>query len=371
MTRSTYHYRNIAICFILGLFVASCQSQKEQQDEPLKVVAYKVQKEYIKIRSEYPARVVALQEVVIRADVSGFITRILIEDGDQVQKGDLLYEVDTRRYRARSQEAAARLRIAKENKKRVEQDLARYEKLQAENAIPRQTYENTLIELENASAQIEAAEAELENLSVDLKYTKVYAPFDGTLGFSDVRLGDLVTAGSTALNTISSDDPMAVDLQVNEDQIPYYRDLLNQQNEARQLNDSLFKVRLNDGSYHGYPAHLRRLDRAVDENTGTIRVRLVVDNPEFYLRPGQSCRVSVKDERSGKHLLVPEKAIKEDLGEYFVFVIGDDNKIEQRRIHKGATADGSVIIEKGLSEEELIVKEGVGRVSDGDQVKFE
>jgi membrane fusion protein (multidrug efflux system) len=214
--------------------------------------------------------------------------------------------------------------------------------------------------------QVKAAEANVSAVQTNFRYTTIYAPFNGVIGISQVKLGSSVSPGSTVLNTISAESSLAVDFAIDEKEIPRFTKL---QNEGTKPADSVFTIELPDGSLYGEPGKIALIDRAVDPQTGTIKARLEFANPQHILKPGMTCNVRVKTEAVNA-LLIPTIAILEQMGENFVFVVGDSNKVTQTKITKGMNIGGNTIIETGLQPGEIIVTDGIQKLRDGAVVQL-
>ena len=178
--------------------------------------------------------------------MAGNITGIFFQDGQQVSKGQKLYTIDPQQYRASYDQAVANLNVQKANLNRAQKDADRYNTLAQQDAVAKQLVDNANATLEAAKMQVEAAQATIRQVATNLKYTTIYAPLDGTIGISQVRLGAAVAPGSTPLNTISSDNPIAADLQVDAAEIPRFLKLQSQTNVGR---DSTLVLTMPDGSH--------------------------------------------------------------------------------------------------------------------------
>ncbi len=320
----------------------------------------KVERQSLIYYDVYPASVVALKEVELRCEVGGDVTGIFFKDGQQVKRGQKLYEIDRTRYEATYNQAKANYEITLSNQEKAQRDADRYIKLNQEEAIAKQRLDYALTDLQNARSQSEAAKAAMIRAETDLKYSVIEAPFDGTIGISLVRLGALVAPDQSLLNIISTDDPMGVDFVVNERELNRF-ELFRKNTEA--VNDSTFRILLSDNSL--YPAYgkISIIDRAVDPQTGTIKVRLSFPNNERRLRAGMNCNVNVLNENSGLQLVV------EQMSQFFVFRV-DSMKAKQTRIMLGTRVGPNVIVHQGIKEGDEIVVEGLQRLRDGASVAF-
>jgi RND family efflux transporter MFP subunit len=273
-----------------------------------------------------------------------------------VNKGEKLYTIDQQQYRGAYEQAVANLSVAKANLAKAQQDADRYDELSKQDAIARQILDHALADLEASKKQVDAANANVSAVETNLRYSVITAPFSGTIGISGVKLGSSVTPGQTILNTISSDDPITVDFPVDEKQIPRFI-MLQQQKQAK--TDSTFQVVLADQSKYPFPGHIFLIDRAVDPQTGTIKTRLEFPNPKKELKVGMSCIVFVKNITGTKSILIPFKAVTEQMGEFFVFVLGDSNKVSQRKILLGPHINDKVVVRTGVEPNQQIVIDGM------------
>jgi RND family efflux transporter MFP subunit len=334
----------------------------QQKAPPVPVITTKVTKAIAVYYDQYPATIVPLNEVQVRPQVTGYITGIYFQDGQHVSKGQKLYSIDQQQYRATYDQSVASLNVAKANLARAQQDADRYEELQKKDAVARQIVDHAQADLQASKMQLEAAKANVSSVETNLRYATIFSPLDGTIGISQVKMGAAVSPGQTILNTISSDDPMAVDFAADQKDIARFV-LLQKQGKA--ADDSTFSLLLPDQSIYSSPGHISLIDRSVDPQTGTIKVRVVFANKKGLLRAGMSVNVRVKNNSAGPSLLIPAKAIVEQMGEYFVFVVGDSSKVAQRKITRGAFINDKVIVKDGLQDGDQVVIEGVQKLRDG------
>ncbi|HSZ85871.1 MAG TPA: efflux RND transporter periplasmic adaptor subunit, partial [Puia sp.] len=247
---------------ILAMELVSCgNNQTGPQAPPPVAVGVQVVKEgaatYFDI---YPATVTPLNQVDIKPQVSGNITGIYFKDGQFVRKGMKLYEIDQQQYKAAYEQAVANVHVAEANQSKAQQDADRYTDLAKNDAIAKQTLDHAVADLESSKKQVEAAKANVSSVETNLKYSVISAPLDGTIGISDVKIGTSVYQ-QTLLNTISSDNPMAVDIAIDQVEIPRFTEYLEKGTKDK---DSIFTLVMPDGSIYENPGHLVLLDRAVD-----------------------------------------------------------------------------------------------------------
>jgi membrane fusion protein (multidrug efflux system) len=356
-------FRNIIIILLVESLLSCHHSDPGQNPgaQAVPVNAAPVRRMHLIYYDTYPGTVVALKEVELRCEVGGNVTGMFFREGGQIKHGQKLYEIDRSRYEATFNQAKANLDIAQSNVERAQRDADRYIRLNQEDAISKQRLDNALTDLQNAKSQIVAANADMVKAETDLRYSVIQSPFDGIIGISQIRLGALVVPNQTLLNIVSSDDPMGVDFVINEREL--YRYLLLEKKTAAP-GDSTFRIILPDNSVYPASGKISIIDRAVDPQTGTVKVRLSFPNRQKMLRVGMSCNVKVLNENSGLQLVIPYKAVVEQMSEYFVFKV-DSMKARQIKIQLGAKVGPEVIIRNGLNEGDEVVIDGVQRLRNG------
>ena len=389
----------LTIVFSSSVALFSCSHQPKQPPPgPVPVNLDTVKAVTVLYYDKYPSTTAALSQVNIYPQVQGYITGIFFQEGARVKKGQKLYEIDSRLYRASVDQAEANLKVAQGTTVQSKEDADRYEYLNKYKAVAKQLYDHAVITLQNAQNSEKAAAEAVKTAKTNLAFSVITAPFDGTIGFSQVKMGNLVTVGNTILNTISTDNPMAVDFLINEKQLPAFEKLEQNQNSGP---DSLFTILLPDNSLYPYTGKISVIDRAVNSQTGAIRVRLVFPNDNNFLKAGMSCVVRVHNQEKTPQILIPSKAVVEQMGEYFVFVDKDtlvsenagekktddkggdkkkddkeDDKAKkvpghmalQRKIMPGQTIGGNVVVKSGLVKGDVIVIDGVQLLHDGSRI---
>lgn len=356
--------------FKTGLFVsgvvlfAACGPKKAPEQPkapPATVAVYEVKSERAVYYDNFPATITPLNQVDLKAQVTGYITGVYFTDGQHVRKGQKLYDIDRQQYQANYEQAVANLNVAKSAQAKAQQDADRYNDLLKQDAIARQKVDYALADLQSAKMQVAAAQANVSRVSNDLRFSSIYAPFDGTIGISQAKIGTLVTANANVLNTVSSDNPMAVDISVDQKEIPRFIQL---QQHPGLGTDSTFTLQLPDNSVYSKTGRITLIDRAVDPQTGTIKTRLVFEN-DGRLKPGMSINVRAKNNNEGQFILAPYKAVVEQMGEYFVFVVRDSSKVSQTKVTLGTRINDKIIIKDGLKEGDKVVSEGVQKLKEG------
>jgi len=361
----------IIIIAILSVLISLMSCGGKQQggpgydpNAPVSVTTKPVSLEAVSYSESYPGTVVALNQIELRAQVSGFVTAIYFKDGDHVSKGQKLYSIDPQLYAANYDQAQANLSVQETNLVKAQKDADRYHELEKNDAIAKQQVDYADAALESAKKQVEAARAAVRGVQTNVKYATITAPFDGTIGISQVKVGAAVTQGQTLLNTVSTDDPMAVDFTIDQKEIYRFNKLLAE----KKHNDSTFTIAFNKTDVYPYPGKLSFLDRAVDPQTATLKVRVEFPNKSNILRAGMSCDIRVNNSSPIPVVLIPYKAVTEQLGEYFVYVATGD-KVSQRKVILGTHIGTNVIVKDGLKDKEVVVVEGVQKVREGSTIQ--
>ncbi len=354
-------YTSLAALFL----TASCTGNKvpvtPAAPPPVKVTIESVKSADAVYYDEYPATVNPLNQVDLRPQVSGFITGVYFKDGESVKKGQLLYSIDAQLYAANYQQAVAGLSVQEANLNKAQKDADRFHELDKNDAVAKQLVDNADAALEVARKQVDASKANIAAVQTNVSYTKVYAPFDGVIGISLVKTGAAVTAGQTLLNTVSSIKEIAVDFNVDQKEIIRFTTLMDEKQKA---GDSTFTIAF-DKDVYPFPGKISLLDRAVNPQTGTIKARLIFPNNKNLLIAGMNGTVRVKVSTPAKSILIPFKAVTEQLGEYFVYVPTDSSKVSQRRVVLGKQIGKDIVIKDGLKDNETVVVEGVQGLREG------
>jgi multidrug efflux system membrane fusion protein len=326
------------------------------------VTATEVRIEELSDWAEFTGRLEAVSAVELRPRVSGYIEAVHFEEGRRVAKGDLLFEIDARPFRAE----VARL-TAERNRARAERELAlvnkaRGERLLAQNATSREDFDRVSADAEVAEATLAAVEAALESAELNLEFTRVTAPIGGRVSRAEITAGNLVDS-STLLTTLVSDDPMYVYFDVDEQKYLEYSAHLPDGKTAGAAYIGLINE-------EGYPhaARLDFLDNHVDPDSGTIRARAVLDNTHGRFTPGLFARVRLIGDRRYSAALVDDRAIGTDLDRKYVLVVDDQGLAQYRGIETGRLIDGMRVVTEGLQGGDVIIVNGLQRVRPGTPV---
>lgn len=346
-----------------GVFLGGCGSSQQAagQKQAIKVTTFKPFKSDTPIMREYTGSIMALQEVPVRAKVSGTVMEKYITGGQQVTEGQPLYRLDTRNYNSQLANAQAQAAQAAANYENAATDLARYDQLIAAGAISQKVYDNQKAAADAYKGAMDAAQAQVDIASTNLSDTIVTAPFNGKLSMDDVNIGTFATAGTTALVTISSSDPIYVQFDMSENE---YLTLNKDKNGTGRLGDAL-KLRLSDGSIYGETGKIVQVNPNL--SGGQLSMKAAFPNPDNLLVPGMYAAVVSDNEIAKGSLLIPTKALVQLLNKDIVDVVVD-GKITQKAVKTGGTYGIYTIIESGLDENDVIVVDGQNKVQVGQAV---
>jgi membrane fusion protein (multidrug efflux system) len=356
----------LACLFVVNL--AGCGKKQAQTGaKEVNVKAMKVIKRDTPITYDYTGFVEAKDEVQIKSRVTGTIVKKLVNGGDVVEAGQLLYVIDPRNYQNTVLQAQANLANAQANLANVQRDQARYQALYDQGAVAKQTLDNYNMQLQQAQATVNAQQALVASAQVDMGETNIVAPFSGKVDTNCLNEGSIVTAQTTVLTSISNSDPMRVKFSLAEND---YLKLMNGNTaNGGELKD--VTLQLSDGSIYPQKGVVNQVDRSVDSTTGTLTLKAQFPNPTGVLLPGMFAKINVVGATRPNAILIPQRAVTDLMYKHFVNVIGSDNKIEMREVKLGARIGRLWMVESGLDGTETIVVEGTQKVAKGSSVKPE
>lgn len=351
--------------FILFLLAALFMLRSESPPPafPIPEVEVKtVKPETVRIWSEFSGRLTAVDAAEIRPEVSGRITEVKFEDGDNVKKGDILFIIDPRPYEAALSKAEAQLATAKTNADFAKIELERASKMIKTQAIAQRIYDERFNANEVALAAIKSAEAALLQANVDLDHAYLKAPITGRIGRVEVTVGNIVQAGPNAplLTRIVTYDPIYADFEVDEKTyVETVRNNANNRNSEQKIPVELF---LTSDKEHIYKGTIYSFDNRLDTASGTIRARAKFDNPDGLLVPGLFVSVKFSGDGEKQVLLVPQQAIGSDQNKKFVYVVDEQNKVLYRPVEAGKEVGSDRIISSGLKPGDRVIVKGLQHI---------
>ena len=360
----------MALCLLALTGIYGCAPKSAPPPPPPpEVSVLKVAAAPITAFEQYVAQTEAVDTVEIRARVGGILERQAFQDGSQVKKGDLLFVVDQQPYITALAQAKAALAQAQASYVNSKQNLARVRPLLADQAISQLDLDAAVAKEAADAASVQAASAQVRQAELNLGYTTIRAPRDGSISKALIKPGGLINASTTLLTTLYSVDPIYVNFSISEQKLVELQKQLNFNSGEPNDNGPLFKLKLVDGSDYKYGGKLNFVDAAVDPKSGTLPVRLSVVNTDRSLRPGQFVRVVVPGRENLNGIRVPQKAVQELQGKHSVFVVGADNKVAYREVVARTRVGSDWVVEGGLKPGETVVIDGIQKVKPGSAVK--
>jgi len=337
---------------------------------PTVTVSYPVECEVTDF-ADFTARTAAVDSVELRARVSGHLDKVGFKEGTLVKKGDVLFKIDPRPYKAIYDNALAQIKINEAQLKRAIADNARArEVFKTPGAISREDLDKYAAIESSSDASVAAAKASAESARLNVEYTDVVSPIDGRVSRYYVTVGNLVSAGDltggTLLTTIVSVDPMYAYFDVNEHTVLRVKQLIRE-GKAKSPDDPDIPVLLGLANEEGHPHRgtVHFVDNQVNPKTGTLRVRGVFSNKDEALTPGYFARVRVPIGVPHKALLITERALDTDQGQKVVYVVDKDNRVATRPVRLGALHDGRREVTDGLKSGERVIVNGLQQVQPG------
>jgi RND family efflux transporter MFP subunit len=350
-------------CSILAL-VALAPVPATAEDPPPQVsVARPVARE-VTDYEDFTGRTEAAMTVELRARVTGYLDKVAFKDGAEVKKGDLLFEIDPRPYRAELDRANALVAQAEAHLKLAEANLKRAEALLPRGAISKEEYDKVVGERVEAEAALRVAMASRETAKLNVEFTRVYSPIDGRIGRRMLDPGNLVKADETILATIVSKAPAYAYFDIDERTVLRLRKALRE-DRGDAKNAWPVQMALTGETGFSHRGTVDFVDVRVNPNTGTLRLRAVFANADGALVPGLFARIRLPISEPHKALLVPDSSVLSDEGQKFLYVVDDKNVVQRRRVSVGSLHDGLREVTEGLHESDRVAIAGLQRLRPG------
>lgn len=316
----------------------------------------------------YVGRATAVEDTEIISQVSGYLEARLFTEGQMVEKGDLLYQIEPAPFQAQVATAKAAVAQANANLKKSQMDFKRGKNLLPKGNISQSEFDSLTAKLLSAEAEVEAVKAQLTIAEVNLSHTTIVAPFTGRISDSEVSTGDLLSPSSGVLTTLVSLDPIHASFNVSErERIQFGMDRMTGSGEGT-ANALEVVVMLENGKAYEHTGKLDFVSNRIDVKTGTIALRAVVPNPDQVLLPGQHIKIAIQEKAPTDVVVIPRRAVQSDLEGDFVMVIADGNIAERRNVEMGRQLEEGIIISEGLNPDEVVIIKGLQRVRNGSPV---
>jgi membrane fusion protein, multidrug efflux system len=314
---------------------AGCSHKGPASPQVVQVSTLTMRAQPTAFTQEYPAQLEAANTVEIRPQVSGILQRQVAIEGTVVHQGQTLFEIDPQPYAAALAQAQAGLAQVRAAQAQAVRDLARARPLSAIDALSEKELDAAIAANDSSLAQVKAGEAAVKTAELNLAYTQVRSPIDGTMSRALIRVGGVVTAYTTLLTTVYQTDPMYANFSVGEQRMLQVQRELGRPLDQHNPSQRQFRLLLADGSEYSLPAQMNFVDAAVDLRTDTLALRLTVPNPKQLLKAGQYVRVVVATREQPNALMVPQRAVQVLQDKNFVWVVDAAGKAEERDVRMG------------------------------------
>jgi membrane fusion protein (multidrug efflux system) len=382
-TTGTHALRTIPLLLALAGGVGCAEQKAKATAPPPTVIVTPVVQRDVPIYIEAVSNLDGYVNAEIRARVRGFLQAQKYKDGAVVKEGQLLFQIEPNEYAAAVATAQANVARAKTAQEHGNVQLDRRKALLPSGVVSKQELDDATATAHDADGQLAAAQAQLQQALLNLSYTQIHSPVTGVAGLALVRIGNLVGQNdATLLTTVSQVDPIRVNFPVSEtdyvkapERLKHLdgRDLAWAEKQFKALDsggtaegDPGLELVLSDGSVYAHRGVIVAANRQVDASTGTIQLQALFPNPDNGLRPGQYGRVRMRRTDAGSNaLVVPDKAVIQVQGTYSLAVVGDDNKVQLRRVEAGPSAGDMRVIMSGVKVGERVVVEGLQKANDG------
>ena len=352
---------------VLGIFLAGCNKSQASIATPVpEVEVATVEQRDVPVYSEWVATLDGYVNAEIRPQVSGYIIKQNYTEGSLVRKGQVLFEIDPRPFKAALDRAKGDLAQAQAQLGKSILDVERDTPLAEGKAIAKSQLDNEVQAKLGAQAAVESAKAAVEQAELNLEWTKVTSLVDGIAGIAQVQIGNLVGANSI-LTSVSQVEPIKAFFPISEHEYLVAQsqgNSISSQHTIRFFGTAVELI-LADGRVYPQKGKVLLADRQVDANTGTIRIIAAFPNPGNILRPGQYGRVRVETNLQKGALLLPQSAVAQSQGSYQVAIVGSDHKVSMRTVKPGATVGTMWVIDEGLKPGEQVSAEGPQKLKEG------
>jgi RND family efflux transporter MFP subunit len=374
----TYKSAIMAVAGFTASVLAACSQNQVQKPPapppPAVSVANPSEKEVVEW-DEYTGRFDAVDIVEVRARISGFLDEVKFKDGAIVQKDDLLFVIDPRPFQRVLDRDRASLQGAKVALEFTEKDLERARPLVVNATISQQVFDQRTQAVRTAEANVLSAQASVRSAELDVEFTQIHAPITGRISRKLVSEGNYLTGGSgsgTLLTTIVSIDPIYFYFDISEADFLKYKRLVELKllPSARE-NPNPVELGLQNDEGFPYKGKMNFVDNRIDQNTGSLRGRAVLSNPDGLFQPGLFARVRIAGSAQYKAILLPDAAIATDQSNRFVFVVAEDGTVSTKPVVLGPIIDGLRVIRSGVSTADWVIVNGIQRARTGIKVKPE
>ncbi len=358
----------LCLSLLITFSIFSCAEKEKQVAGPQEITVVKVEQKDVPIYKEFVGQVYGYSDIPIRARVSGFLEGIHFSEGLPVSKGQLLYTIDPEPFQAQVAASESQLAEAKTGLAKAKSDLNRIEPLAKINAVSQSDLDAALAEYDASLAYVNAMKANLHFSKINLSYCWMESPLNGVIGKTKARVGEFVgmDPNPVILNTVSTIDTVRVEFFLTEANYialaREYESVKEEYSLADREKRSNLSLILADGSRFKYKGYVNFINREVDPETGSLLVESTFPNPDKLLKPGQYAKVVVKMTDAKDALLIPQRCVSELQGQYSVFIVDGDNKIQNKQVKIGEQVGDMQIIKSGLTITDKVVIDALQKV---------
>ena len=353
-----------SVSFLSAALLTACSGGNQQgvPPPPQVNVAQVVQKK-VQLWDEFSGRIEAVDTVELRPRVSGYLSAVHFREGSEVKRGQRLFSIDDREYRAVVDSAKANAARAQSRVVLARTELARSERLIKEQATSQGELDQRRGELQQAQADLSAMQAAVTQAQLNLSFTQITSPINGRIGAALVKPGNLVSPGTSLLSTVVSMDPIYVSFEGDEQVYLKYQ-TLSQNGQRQSSRDARNPVQVGLADETGYPhkGEMVFVDNQLNAGTGTIRAKAQLKNTDGVFTPGLFARVRLLGSGEQVVMLIHEMAVSTDQDRKFVYVLGEKNATVRKDVVLGEAVDGLRVVRKGLTPKDIVVVNGVRKI---------
>ncbi len=371
-------FKTVCLIACMSLYLFACSEKQATQappPPPPEVSVVETRAQDVPLYLEFVGQTGGLKDIAIRARVEGFMEGLHFQEGGEVNKGDLLYTLESQPFEEKVATRMSHVAEAETVLAKTKGDLDRIEPLARINAVSQSDLDAAVAAHEAAIASLEAAEANLRAARIELGYTKIYSPINGIIGKTKAKVGDFVgrDPNPVILNTVSRVDTILVTFFITETQYlemaRYFAETGREGIEDMEDTETNLELILIDGSVYEHKGKGDFIDREVDTTTGAMLVQASFPNPKKLLRPGQFVRVRARSRVVRDGILIAQRCVMELQGLHSVYVVNAEDTVENREIKVGPKVSSNWLITEGLKPGEKVVYEGLQKVRDGIKAK--
>jgi membrane fusion protein (multidrug efflux system) len=359
----------VAVLATIAVLSSACSKNAPPAAAAVEVTTMTVTPHPVTFPEDYVAQTEAINAVEIRPRVGGMLEKRVPIEGETVKTGQLLFVIDREPYIAALAQAKAARAQSEAASLQSQRDLARAKSLSEIDAVSLQELDAAVAKNQANLASIDAAKAAVRTAELNLGYTTILSPIDGVMGRAQLRQGGMVTANSTLLTTIYQTDRMYVNFSVSEQRLLSMQRQLGRAPSQNSRTPPPFRIFLADGSEYLQTPRLNFIDPAVDPRTGTLALRLEVDNPQQLLHAGQFARVQVAAQQDPNAIVVPQRAVQDLQGKNYVWIVDTTGHAQQRDVRLGPRVGSDWQVQQGLKAGDVVIVDGVQHLKPASLVK--